>query len=536
MHNWRARRAALAACGLIGLGSQAHQNAVASIIASAAIAAETSQEYVSFSRRKEWYAGRDNGDLTYTNVLAGIDILSHEGLIEEQRALPNDHLGTGRQSRFKATPLLLDRLGDARFEDIVPASCLVMRDEDGRYMPLPRTEQARRMLRATEAVNEGLASLDVRVRPDADPEDWQFGRHHIKARKIKGGVETWGCVLPTSVPYVLRILGRGLMDCHGRLYGWWLGLPKVRRLDLLLDGQEVEEPDYEFIHMQLLYAMAGQVLIGDPYVTGAHPRTENKLVLNIAINASGGRAGAVSAVMNHKGWEGTREYTEAVYDAVTRRNAPIAQYLGSDAGIRLMGIDSRMAVEVLKGCRKAGIAALPVHDSFICPRGKRGQVEAIMQEVLDVTRIRISPSASKGSVQKVPHMAPVGPAAPAASPPVSAPVVTAPGPRPLRWDPDLRLEAMIAYQIGCARAEMAHDRRQGIFTSWTELETAARRIAKSVCADENATGIRAFPVNIVPDRPGGNKMPSPKGGRSRKVTPSRGKGRRPRVTLTEVRA
>ncbi|WP_200931850.1 hypothetical protein [Methylobacterium sp. Leaf85] len=513
-------------------------------MATGGLAAETSQPFVSFSRSRNWYANREaNGDLTYDNVIHAMKTGVDAGLFEEDRARQGAHLDeVPRQSRFRATPLLIERLGDARFEHLRPASSIIMRDEAGVTVAIPDTERAQRIRKEADGLNEWLSGMRVEVSPDASPEDWQRSRHHLRARKVKDGVETWACALPTPSPEIVRIFGRGRFDCHGRLYGWWQSLPKDRRAELLINGELTVEPDFAMLHPTLLYAMVGATMPRDVYDTGEHERDHGKLALNIGINAKGGLKGAVDALMWRDGWTGTRTYTQGLVDAIAELNAPIAGFLGSDAGVRLMGIDSAMAVEVMKRCRKADIACLPVHDSFRVAAKSGNQVTAIMADVLDATFTRISSGTSTTKRQIILQVPRAGAAALAASPPVPAPVgapapsAASPAPRSLPWDPALRLDAMIAYQIGCARAEMAQDRRQGLYTSWTELEAAARRIAKSVCADENATGIRAFPIRIVPDRLGDTKKASPKLGRSRKVNLSQGKGRRPRVTPTEARA
>lgn len=540
--HWRAREPALAACGLPLIGRSSYRNALGILVATGGLAAETDQPWISFSRSRTWYASREaNGDLTYDNVIHAMKTGVEANLFEEDRARQGAHLDeVPLQSRYRATPLLVERLGNARFEHIRPTSSIIMRDEDGRALALPDTERAHRLRNETDGLNEWLSSMRVEVSPDASPEDWQRTQHHLRARKVRDGVETWACALPTPNPEIVRIFGRGRFDCHGRLYGWWQSLPKDRRAELLINGELTIEPDFAMLHPTLLYAMVGATMPRDVYDTGEHERAHGKLALNISINAKGGLKGAVDALMWRDGWNRSRTYTQGLVDSIAALNAPIAEFLGSDVGVRLMGIDSGMAVEVMKRCRKEGINCLPVHDSFRVPAKSDNQINAIMGEVLDATLVRISSGNSTTKRQIILQEPRAGAAALAASSPVpdpvsvSDPVMTAPAPRPLRWDPDLRLEAMIAYQIGCARAEMAQDRRQGIYTSWTELETAARRIAKSVCADENATGWRAFPLHIVPDRIG-LKTASLKRGRSPRKTSATGKGRRPRVTPTEAR-
>lgn len=389
--DWQADRSAIAALGLPEFGSGRHERTLASLIAALGLAAETEVEWLSYSRSRDWYAaGHYEGtDASYTTVTTSVARLLAEGLVEEERARTGDHVRTGRQSRIRATDLMLERLDGHRFRH-VPGPTLVMRDEDGNPMPMPRTERARRMQREVDEVNDWLAQLTVGISPAASPDDWQRTAHHLRARKVKDDKETWACTLPTPGNTVVRILGRGRYDCHGRLYGWWQGLPKARRGELLINGELLIEEDFAALHPTLLYASKGIRLDFDPYETDRYCRQHGKWALNVLINAASTKA-AVDALMWKDGWEETRCYTELLVDEIAQRNEPIGEYLGSDAGVRLMGIDSAMALDVLKRCRKAGIeGVLPVHDSFLVLAKSGNQVRSIMHDVLDAARVRIS--------------------------------------------------------------------------------------------------------------------------------------------------
>lgn len=422
--HWRCRETALEACG-IGLGARpGNRNALASLVAAAGLAAETDQPWTSFSRRKAWYAARsENGDLTYDAVLAGVAEGVEAGLFFEDRALPNAHLDpVPRQSRFRATPLLVERLGNARFRHLGPTSSIIMRDENGAAVAFRETEQTRRLRREADGLIEWMGGFRVEVSPDASPEDWQRTRHHLRARKVRDGVETWSYVLPTPTPYFYRVFSRNRLDCHGRLYGgWWQQLPSDRRGELLINGEILIEPDFAMLHPTLLYAAVGATMPRDVYDTGEHERVHGKLALNILVNCKGGTRGAVDALMWKRGWKGDRAYTQGLVEAVAALNAPIAGFLGSDAGIRLMGIDSGMAIEVMKRCRKADIPCLPVHDSFQVPAKSGNEVKAIMADVLDAARVKISQATSKTSFKSVPQSP-----RPAAPRPASAPLSSSP--------------------------------------------------------------------------------------------------------------
>lgn len=130
--------------------------------------------------------------------------------------------------------------------------------------------------------------------------------------------------------------------------------------------------------------MRGHVLRHDPYETGAFPRHEGKLALNVALNARSIPA-AAAYLVNDSQWGHGLAYTHACLKAVQKRNPVIARDIGADRGIDLMRIDSGMCLDVLKRCEGGGIAALPVHDSFMVPASQGARVEAHMSEILDRT-------------------------------------------------------------------------------------------------------------------------------------------------------
>lgn len=426
--------------GLAPLGKTPYRRARASILASALIAHGTEQPVVSYSRRRDWYVDRfENTSFSHRTVVTAVDEAVAAGLLEHIKAKPGDHLTTGLQSAFWAEDALVDALGDVTLE-YERGSSIRLRDAEGNPLAFRDTERVARLRREMDGINDYLSQIRVGISDQADPGDWDVGRNRIRARKIKDGKATWATVCPTPGNDVYRVYGRGRFDKGGRIYGWWQSLPKIRRTELLINGEATFEPDFEFLHPRLLYAMRGAVLVGDPYVTGVFPRAHGKLALNVALNAKS-LGLAVNAMMYREvessgAWPHSRTYTERLVNTVVARNAPIAADIGADRGIDCMAIDSGIAVKVLRACEKAGIPALPIHDSFRVGATKEGEVTAIMQQVLDTTLVAISPSRSTGSVKMVPHMRlPPSPEARVASPPegsvVLSPPVVAPAAEPV---------------------------------------------------------------------------------------------------------
>ena len=64
----------------------------------------------------------------------------------------------------------------------------------------------------------------------------------------------------------------------GRLYGDYQNLPKCDRKRIQIDGEEVVELDYKSLHIAMLYALEGALLVGDPYIVNGYSREAVKQV------------------------------------------------------------------------------------------------------------------------------------------------------------------------------------------------------------------------------------------------------------------
>ncbi|MDH2309171.1 hypothetical protein [Methylobacterium brachiatum] len=434
-HHWRVPGRLHDLPGLSVLGKSDQRRARASVLACAVIAHGTEHPAVSYSRRQAWYVDRYEGvPLTYRTVTGAVDEAVAAGYLDGVRAMQGDHLRTQRQSIFWATPMLVDLMEGVRLE-YERGSSIRLRDANGDPVAFRETERVARMRRDMTGIREALAQVEVGISPKAAAADWDIGQHRIRARRVKDGRETWATVTPTPGNDVYRVFGRGRFDKGGRLYGWWQSLPKDRRGELLINNEFTCEPDYAFLHPTLLYALSGAVLVGDPYETDYFPRAHGKLALNVSLNAMS-LALAVNAIMFRNvvrpgSWPHTRLYTERLVEAVVARNKPIAACIGADRGIDCMAIDSSMAVKVLKTCARENIPCLPVHDSFRVRTRDEAKVTAIMGEVLEATRVAISPSRSMVSMVSFPHTNPDPVVAPLPEPvvaPSAEPVVSSPEP------------------------------------------------------------------------------------------------------------
>ncbi|WCS27962.1 hypothetical protein LOK46_14395 [Methylobacterium sp. NMS14P] len=409
--HWRVSDDLVAAAGLPKLARSKVNRAMASVLAALALAADSDRPYVSYSRSRDFYAaqGRYEGtDYTYASVLQSVDELGRLGLIEEIRSKPGAHLTHGMQSRMRASDRLVEILSGQPIEYLGSGCPLVLKDRDGTRIDYEDTPETRRLTREIGGLNRYLNSFSVDVSASASPDDWERTAHHVRARKVRDGVETWACARVTPRVDVYRVFSRGGFRQGGRIYGgFWEGLPKDRRLDLMINNELVIEEDFASLHPRLLYALRGERMPAgfDCYALPHYQRWVGKLALNVAINAATlhAAAGALMEKGRQKKADGSPVWpygwaeTRRIIDKVIAHNPAIAGYIGSDAGVSLMAIDARMALDVLKSCEKAHLAALPVHDSFLASEGRTAELKGIMNDVLEGALDRISPATLMGS-------------------------------------------------------------------------------------------------------------------------------------------
>ncbi len=430
---WRADQAAMELLSMQPGRTAADKAVRASVIAAALIEHDGQGRRISYSRNRNFYteARYEGSPMSYATLVPFVDALDAAGHIHHFKAQQGAHLAPEErdrlQSAFWATEQMAETLRGSKLAHVGPTSPIILKDEDGHPLALPRTDRVHRLRRGVDEVNAGLAGIRLTVDPAADPANWRRSEYHLRARKLRAdGSETWACTLPTPTPHVVRIFSRGSFDLHGRYYGWWQGLPKARRAELLINGAVLVEPDFHWLHPTLLYAMAGEALAHDPYTTGYWPRQAGKLAFNTYVNAPtpAEAIGGLLKKRHDKGddgepvWKYGYRQTARILDAIKAANPRIAHLFGSDAGVRLMAIDSTMAGKVMKACRKASTPCLPVHDSFMAPASKGAFVEGVMASVLDETLAAVKSNFSRTSIQTILHNAPLSPsgAAPSAEP------------------------------------------------------------------------------------------------------------------------
>jgi hypothetical protein len=355
---WRSDPGVIAALDLPPARNPRHEDARNAVLTEAKLAAERGR-WISYSRRPAFYVGRNfyHGDsFRYAMVPGAVSDGVRANLLEEERARRGSR---GRQSRFRATPLLRTLLNRSttrsQLHELIwlrdHCRCLVRYDDNA---------LTRRLRNEVAAINDQMSQIKVNVRPDVlrAGSHWVFSDTYVVHTAARGR----------------RIFNRGSFALGGRLFGWWQGIPAADRAKLLLDGQPVLEPDYAQLHAQILYAAREIALTGDAYATAEFPREFGKKAFNIALNAR--NSGCVEAIASELCID--RGAASKLLAAIRSKHRRVADAFCSDAGVRLMRIDSDIIVAAVKQCQSEGIAVLPVHDSLIVPAPRAERAAEIM--------------------------------------------------------------------------------------------------------------------------------------------------------------
>jgi len=190
---------------------------------------------------------------------------------------------------------------------------------------------------------------------------------------------------------VYRVFNNASWRQGGRLYGgWWINTPKSVRSHILINGQPTAELDFAACHPSMLYHELGLECEGEIYEIPAITAYEEskglprgtykdciKWLTQVLLNGKG-RPSQTSRNNNAEPPPGFTD--QEITDMIIDRHRPIATAFKTQAGLRLMRLDSDIALEVVTRAMEEGWIALPVHDSFIAVKDKEYRLRQIMVE------------------------------------------------------------------------------------------------------------------------------------------------------------
>ena len=183
---------------------------------------------------------------------------------------------------------------------------------------------------------------------------------------------------------------------HTRRYGHYQGLSSDEREEISINNDSVVELDFSGLHPHLLYAKEGIQLDEDPYSIVDKrrvARTFLKLILICMLNAKDELIAEKAA--NYWLYKNHNQRYELNRIGITRArplmtefrkaHKPIDHYFcyDSETGLRIMNLDSRIALDIVDHFAKKNIPILAIHDSFIVQDKYKNELRQIMENTYE---------------------------------------------------------------------------------------------------------------------------------------------------------
>jgi hypothetical protein len=328
---------------------------------------------ISYSRRMAWYAepGRQKYfpvHTPYASITAAIDQLGYLGLLDHYKSPPGN---LGQQSRFRGNATLWQAYNKKPTQLIcAPRERIILRDANGELAPYENSQLIDRWRKQILAFNETLT--DIRIELDG--------------KLIREGDAVW--ILDEDGDEPRMANGTATLSLHriwnqnwrrnGRLYGCWVqNLPKQTRCALLLNGEPVAEPDYSELHCRLVYDRAGKIMPERPFAIDGWTRPTVKRGFYTMLNAES-MDSARHAIAKQLHGPGANDLMQAI----KAKHSTVADRLCLGLGAHLMFTDAKIMCRNLAALNRAGIRALPIHDSLVVPAKNEGLAMEIMEQNL----------------------------------------------------------------------------------------------------------------------------------------------------------
>jgi hypothetical protein len=369
--------------------------------------------------RKSWKISR-YGKASYF-IIELVKVLERKNYIKMEKGFRFDHEPhNARMTRIWATEKLLKCLPEFPSAVIFdPKKELVeLRDEKGKLKEYRDTAETRRIRKILQLANAVNCKADIR-----------YGKRELNP-----------CLMAI---FREKFTLYGRLHTSGSRYHYQ-SFSEDERAEITIDGQPLIELDYAGLHPHLLYAKEKLQLSFDPYTfIDARADDENKdlrrfykdallslinartkWVDQIVTKTGQKRKGywrtaeqnansAITSLMNldyylpqEKKKKGllitendrkmmnqskvAREYlqqagfhnSQDIIDAFIKAHPKIAHYFFSgETGMRLMNLDSKIALSIIQHFSKQGIPILAVHDSFLVQEHYHDELMQVMQKI-----------------------------------------------------------------------------------------------------------------------------------------------------------
>jgi hypothetical protein len=228
-------------------------------------------------------------------------------------------------------------------------------------------------------------------------EEAQWVRHRNKERRRNKGRNCPSLLRPERIQTDLyRKFNNGSFNYGGRLYGgWWITVPKALRKKITINGQPTIELDYSGCAPRMLYheREIDYDADADPYwlepiaaleqeqgLKPDHFREAIKAMMQALINGNPDKHPELIPLPDGLSFRPHFKRSE-VQRMIEECHAPIADAFRTGAGLRLQRKDGDLALSIITALKEQGIAALPIHDSFIVPAAREEQLREAMKQL-----------------------------------------------------------------------------------------------------------------------------------------------------------
>ena len=333
--------------------------------------------WLSYSRNKQKYTIAQRykpADFAYDIVIKKtIDPLIQASLIHEVPGYHHSASGAGRQGRlgFQGLELIsvfsdvytdFQSTGKVAVELLPGVETVILKDCDGRLSDYHDTDETVEMRKLLAEFNSFHSSQSITV-------------NGKRLQNMK----------------MYRVFNHDNWTKGGRIYCPPQNLPKAIRAEIQINGSPVVELDYSGLHMNMAYAMlTGSTCNGYPYDYSSYGldlkiyKPLMKVATLIAFNCATKRQamGAVNDKIRKLGIElpaGMKG--KQIVEMIQDKHRDISVLFCSGCGLDLQYADSQLTITILAQCRKDGVVAIPIHDSYIVPEKHRVYLQNLMVKV-----------------------------------------------------------------------------------------------------------------------------------------------------------
>jgi hypothetical protein len=278
-----------------------------------------------------------------------------------------------RNTRIWANKKLLQRFrGNV---DFVPEKWVTLKDAEGKWIDYEPTE------------------LSIRISKILED-------NYLICKKYR--IEMDGMRFPTALHAVFHIDKDdpsfskwiyGRMHCSTAFN--YQKFTEEERSTITFDGEKCVELDYSGLHPRILYAQEHRNYQKDPYLAVSDNeklRPFLKILLLALVNTSS--IEEARQVGNNERNKLVKEKEFGLFNLLGKKgqtpneliekfkrvHRPISKYFCTNFGMKLMRVDSKIAVEVISECNEQDIPVLCVYDSFIVPASKAAELREIMEK------------------------------------------------------------------------------------------------------------------------------------------------------------